>query len=440
MKKQMNAFIPYEKSTGHEDLLTRGFLILLRYSSTVFYMFYDYLKEEYLKIISEKNISVPPMENLFSAQLNYELTTQVGSEAAKDFINPNILSILITDEKIKINSEVSCSDRTAIYDGIISLNKDWTFIIENKPHYKNVWEEQLSVGKILGDYIKENEYTLVKIPIVLTWREIFKRLTHLECSNIEKILIADFQDFVFIKHPELFPYETFKQCKLNRQLLDLRIERLLTTFIEDSDKIEYHGNWANKIILHYDCINQIDYRPVLENQSIAIYFAFGFKVAQSRAFINSVDLDKLKQLSNYEKQLKIRISDSYGREIYRIYSKEGAETDFIAFWKTHKNHIGQISIDDFKNNIMHKLCQLNFLKPIDKNELLESIGENRKIVRLMPAMDMEYNFSLEEIYEFENNKILERKFIDKTSEGLSIIKKENEFNKLLKEEYKKINL
>ena len=46
----MNAFIPYEKNNEHhEDHLTRGFLILLRYSSAVFYMFYDYLREEYLK-------------------------------------------------------------------------------------------------------------------------------------------------------------------------------------------------------------------------------------------------------------------------------------------------------------------------------------------------------------------------------------------------------
>ena len=51
-------------------------------------------------------------------------------------------------------------------------------------------------------------------------------------------------------------------------------------------------------------------------------------------------------------------------------------------------------------------------------------------------MNMEYNFSLNDVYEFEQNNILERKFIDKTLQGLSIVQKEEEFKKLLKRQYK----
>lgn len=438
MKKQMNAFIPYEKNNEHhEDHLTRGFLILLRYSSAAFYMFYDYLREEYLKKITDD--SEPTLENLFLSHPTYDITTQVGCEQAKDFLNSKILSILITDERIKLNKAVSCSERRAVYDGVIALNNDWTFIIENKPAHCNVWEEQLSVGKILGNYIINDDYYLVKFPVVLTWREIFKRLSNLKCSNIEKMLITDFQDFVFINYPELFPYEKFNQCKLNRQLLDLRIEKLLQSFIDDNENkkiISYQTNWANKIILNYDCINQIDYRPVLENKSIAIFFAFGFKVSQSRAFIDCVNLSKLEKLSDYDKQLKIRIADSYGREIYSIYVKKGAEIEFINYWKEHKMSIGQKSTSDFYNNLLQGLCKLSFLQQFDQDELVESIGKNRKQIRIMPAMNMEYNFSLNDVYEFEQNNILERKFIDKTLQGLSIVQKEEEFKKLLKRQYK----
>lgn len=51
-------------------------------------------------------------------------------------------------------------------------------------------------------------------------------------------------------------------------------------------------------------------------------------------------------------------------------------------------------------------------------------------------MNMEYNFSLNDVYEFEQNNILERKFIDKTLQGLSIVQKEEEFKKLLKRQYR----
>ena len=437
MKKQMNVFIPYEKNNEHhEDHLTRGFLILLRYSSSVFYMFYDYIREEYLKKIRWNE--EPLLENLFLSTPNYDITTQVGCEQAKDLLNPKILSILITDERIKINSEVSCSDRRAVYDGIIALNNDWTFIIEDKPYHANVWEGQLSVGKILGDYIKEHDFHLVKVPLVLTWREIFKRLSYLECSNIEKMLIKDFQDFVFTNYPELFPYDTFKQCELNRQLLDLRIEKLLKSFVDEInfDRIEYHSNWAYTVKLNADCINQIDYRPIIENNCIAIFFGFGFQVPKSRIFISNIDIRKFNQLSDYEKHLSIRITDSYGREICSIWCEKDAENEFIKYWKTHINYIGQITTEDFYNKMVYELSTLEFLEPIDLGKLKENIGENRKNIRIIPAMIMEYKFSLNNIYKLEADNRLEKEFINKTLKGLSIVQKDKEFNNLLKNQYK----
>ncbi len=437
MKKQMNIFIPYEKNNEHhEDHLTRGFLILLRYSYAIFYMFYDYIREEYLKRIKESD--EPLLENLFLLIPSYDITTQVGCEQAKDLLNSKILSILITDERIKINSEVSCSDRRAVYDGVIALNNDWTFIIENKPYHCNVWEGQLSVGEILGNYINEYEYHLVKFPIVLTWREIFKRLSRLECSNIEKMLIKDFQDFIFKNYPELFPYDTFKQCEFNRQLLDLRIEKLLKSFIDETnfDRIEYHSNWAYTVRLNSDCINQIDYRPAIENKSIAIFFGFGFQVPKSRIFINNINIHKLGQLSDYDKHLSVRITDSYGREIYSIWCKKGFENEFIAYWKAHIDYIGQITTENFYKVMLHELSKLSFLESVEEAKIKENIGENRKNIRIIPAMIMEYNFSLNDIYKLEVENILEKEFINKTLKGLSIVQKEKEFNNLLKNQYK----
>ena len=432
MNKHMNIFIPYEKNNEHhEDHLTRGFLLLLKYSPAVFYMFYNYTSEQY-------NDDKIFLNNIYNEELTYELTTQIGCEKAINYANSNILSILITDEteNLKFSSDVHRSERTAIYDGIVSINDNWTFIIENKPFSGNVWEEQLSVGQKLGEYIKENKLNLISKPVILTWREIFKRLANLECSNLEKLLINDFLDFVFNNYPEMFPYEKFKQCKNNRHLLDLRIEKLLKTIIDKSKEqvVEHHGNWAYTIRYSTNYINQIDYRPVLENRSISIYFCFGLNIPKSKTFFSEIDINKLLKLENYHKNLNIRITDSHGRTVYAINCKEGYENKFIQYWKEHLQEIKQFQTSDIINKIENEYLKLDFIDNIDIGDLKERIG-NRTILRVCPVLDMEYCIDFETIYNLEAKGQLEQEFVNKTIEGLKIVGDDAMFKLMLNSKY-----
>ena len=432
MNKHMNIFVPYEKNNEHhEDHLTRGFLLLLKYSSNVFYMFYNYVVEQY----NDENVS---LDNIYDEELSYELATQIGCEKAINFAKNNILSILITDETkdLKLNSKVHCSERTAIYDGVISINDNWTFIIENKPYYGNVWENQLSVGQKLGEYIKENDINLIPRPVLLTWREIFKRLSNIDCSNIEKLLINDFLDFVFNNYPEMFPYEKFKQCKNNRHLLDLRIEKLLKTIISKQNEqlVDHHSNWAYTIRYSTKYINQIDYRPVIENSYISIYFCFGLNVQKSRDFFNDVNISELSKLNDYYKNFNIRITDSYGRTVFAIDCKDGCESKFIQYWKDNLQEIDQAQTSDILKKIENEYLYLDFLDNIDIDELKNRVG-NRTVLRISPVLDMEYCIDFETIYNLESKGQLEQEIINKTIEGLKLVNDDKNFIPLLNDIY-----
>ena len=69
--------------------------------------------------------------------------------------------------------------------------------------------------------------------------------------------------------------------------------------------------------------------------------------------------------------------------------------------------------------------------------MLLNIFYSGEIKTMMPKIHSDnFNLELNDVYEFEQNNILERKFIDKTLQGLSIVQKEEEFKKLLKRQYK----
>lgn len=429
MKKQMNIFIPYDKNNEHhEDHLTRGFFLLLKYSPSIFYMFYDYVKEQFDNQKKQKEVS-EEIESVYTTELNYSLNTQIGCTKAKELLNSKILSILITDKNLQIGKNIQCSDRTAIYDGVISLNDEWTFIIENKPNCKNVWENPLDIGLILGNEITEKNYFLVNFPVVLTWREIFKRLDNIKCNDTEKIMIKDFKAFVFENYPTLFPYDTFRQCGKNRELLDLKIERLLKSIVNDEEHVQYHNNWANKIVLNEACINQVDYKPLPEHDCIAIYFSFGSNIPKSKALFSNIDIEKLYSLKGYDIRLFVGIKDTHGRTVYTIPCVENKEKEFITFWQNNLSLLKERQINDFWQ-LQNDFNRYDFLEKMDLEEIKNKIG-NRSVIRVNVGIDIEYNLKFEEIYKLEANNNLTDKIIEITRNCLQIANQDTIFNQII---------
>jgi len=433
MNEHMNIFMPYQrKHEQHEDHLTRGFLLLLKYCPSAFYTFYDYVREAYHDL--DFDATKCDMGNLFLTDFEANITTQVGCKNAIDYLTPRVLSILITDKNLEYTPEkLNNNHRCAIYDGVISINNEWTFIVENKPYNQNVWAKQLSPGGKLYEVINNEEINLVSKPIQLQWKEIFTRLNNLKCTDFEKMFIQDFCDFVFRNYPTLFPYETFKQCNNNRQLLDLRIEKLLKT-ITSEDIVKYHSNWANTIRINKECINQIDYRPNCDMKAIDLCFFYGTTIPTSKNLFTT-DIRNIKSLKGFHYQYHIRIADNYGRQIYSIRCKKDCINEFISYWQKNTGKICQTPRDYLLNIVKNEFQGLPWLEEIDLEALKLAIG-SRTILRIIPQIDLIYKFPLEQIYKLEKEGTLELEFIKKSIEGLSMVNCEDTFDNLLQPQFK----
>jgi hypothetical protein len=177
-----------------------------------------------------------------------------------------VVSVLITDDFLKASvsptEEVKASERGARYDGIIRIGGDITLLIENKPNARNVWREQLNPSI---DNLSENtlEDTLVKIPALLEWRQIIEQVGTLldaeAVSGIEKMLIADFLDFLDRHFVVLNPYRRFSQCKNSRPLLLRRIGNMLETKF-GKESTGYHRGWAHYVMAGFPEVKQIGVR------------------------------------------------------------------------------------------------------------------------------------------------------------------------------------
>ena len=158
---RLNYFEPFQsKSQGHEDQLTRAYLVILRYSPAALLMFYE--------LISKDFDTLPSMSEIQLDDIQFD--TQKAN--IENYLASKVLSVLLTDEQFEPEQEVANSDRGARYDGIIRFSDELLVLIENKPKSSNFWEGQLSPN--LKN--KGNEIELIPEPAIVEWKQIIKTL------------------------------------------------------------------------------------------------------------------------------------------------------------------------------------------------------------------------------------------------------------------------
>src|SRR2546421_48955 len=125
MNKHLNYFQAY--SHDFEDQLTRGFMLLLRISPSIFAFVYDYIKSKY-DSLPENNNSYR-MPSLFEADLS-TISFDIQTSAIDNISVSFALSVLITDERLNANPELIRETRGARYDGLITIGDDLLIVIE----------------------------------------------------------------------------------------------------------------------------------------------------------------------------------------------------------------------------------------------------------------------------------------------------------------------
>ncbi|MFX1668750.1 hypothetical protein JZ968_11420 [Riemerella anatipestifer] len=375
--ERLNYFNPYKsKNSNHEDQLTRAFLVLLKHSIHAFSAFLSY--------VNKKNENSQKFDFIDFIEEGWNFETQKGNP----FIETNLLaSILITDNQIIDIHQVQVSERNARYDGIITFGSKLTFVIENKPRSQNVWFDQLNPSR--SNLSEETE--IITSPIQLEWKVIIRHLNlikSLETINgFERIMIEDFLDFIDKTFPYLNPFDTFKVCKSNSELLYRRINNILKEIVNDENIVEYHRGWGYYIKTPYNGIKKIGLiLGEKENDwwlELSLYF--GDTQSQAKAFYNSnPNLDSLNDDWYYFPNFHLSFVTS--NLVWFSTNKEYHEK-YIDFWKCNISKIFQHPKNQVQS-LIDNLVSENIIVVDDKksNELNEKFFQtNMQTINVCPG-------------------------------------------------------
>ncbi len=290
----LNSFIPYEnKDFKHEDQLTRIFLVLVKSSKIVETVFLDLIRISMLEI-GIKELPPNPFDQTAGITT---IETQVHSNTKKALENETgrLVSIIITDKRIKIDHLVSKTKRTGIYDAYIKCIPDWVFVIENKPNHKNIWFDQLS------SCFNEN-FEVEKKPVVITWAAIINRLLYAQENGLlydaAHILVDDFLSYINFYYPELNPYHTFAVCKGNKSLLEKRCRVVMEG--TNIGNVKHHRGWHDYIelrdTLDVKCIRMATLYPEVTSHGdwkIVLALNPGAIMSQARILHKNITLDQV---------------------------------------------------------------------------------------------------------------------------------------------------
>ncbi|MBT5320094.1 MAG: hypothetical protein HOL45_09335, partial [Chloroflexi bacterium] len=215
---QADLFSPFRRrSEQHEDRLTWGLMVALKYSPEL---------QRFLRGIVLRDVP----NGRWSSSAGWDpavMATQTSSiGTGAEFV----VSVLISDTSLATAVEVERADRTARYDGVVEYPDGLVLIIENKPRAADVWEGQLSPSKDLFDRLPD-DVELFERAVSLEWAEVLEGFLNYAGSTVapfaEQNIAGDFLSFVEDLHPSLSPYRTFELCGARSEALERRLEGLL---------------------------------------------------------------------------------------------------------------------------------------------------------------------------------------------------------------------
>lgn len=418
----LNYFHPYvSKDAGHEDQLTRAFLVVLKYSPQAMASFYSYCLAQYSTTsLKDTDISLPHFHQLQAKEIQIE--TQ---KTNRNFKTDYVLSVLITDAELVKMPEIEASSRNARYDGLIRFDEVLTLIIENKPRSGNVWLDQLSPSeKNLSE-----EVILIPIPICLEWKEIIKMFNELLPSHIisgaEKLIIEDFLGYIDLRYPVLNPFDSFDLCKGNPTLIERRIKNVLESIAGNAFEVLYHRGWGYHIALNFPSIKMaglILHEDEKNDWFLELSLYFGIGVWQARNLYNgSIDLEN-KSDPHLTISPHFRLSFRSQGLIWFGHDKVNVDT-YVNYWKKNPDDIRQVKRDELKA-YLKKLNDLNVIV-LDETvkEKLKTKFFNSKMQNLNvgPGLACIYKIKAEEAIQWDKENRFELKIREFLAQALSVI-------------------
>lgn len=415
----LNIFYPYDnKPLNHEDQLTRALLILARNIKPVEMTLVDLIIDQMERNRCEL---IPPRLTKSKTGIDI-IKTQIWSSTANELMNQigSLVSVLITDEKLKPEHKVSRTERTAVYDAVIRYKPDWVFVLENKPDHRNVWPDQLSSAF-------SETFTIEQKPVVLRWQEIISRMSLLQENKLvqssEASLIGDFLDFVSDQFPELNPYDRFGLCKDDPYLLTRRC----ISIMEESNlgAVDYHRGWKHSIeSTNTPGIKEIAISPnKLSNEEWDIQLEMypGDTINQARHFYSSLDIEKFLQLSNANWETRTNLHFSFQSSGLVWTTASCTLRDYLLYWKGQATNgfLRQITRDEWSTNFQ-TFRDLGMLSPQDEPDLTKKIiNTAMQKLNVCPGVACRFRWSKSEAIDLDEKGAFVLAFVQKVNECLS---------------------
>lgn len=415
---RLNIFNPYQSKTGeHEDQLTRAYLVLLKLSGHAFFTFVEYCRSSHKTSGNEEPISIIDL-----LEQDLEIETQRGNP---EINTKYLLSILITDSQIKTaDSSVKTSERSARYDGIITFGSNLTMVIENKPRSGDVWINQINPSeRNLADDI-----IVYCNPTVLEWKKIIKQLNHLKTvptiAGYEKMLFDDFLDYVDENFPFLNPYDSFQQCKRNKELVIRRIENLLKAISSDETLVKcHHGSSLSYYI-------QTPYREVERiclglsgegNDSLIILgLCFGDSQRQASAFYMASP--NISHLQNTKWKVRPNFHVAFmTKNLVRFESEDSQH--YLKFWKNNVGEIHQQKKGDVRQFLKRLVDEKIINMPVEAEERLKKMFYDTAMqtLNICPGFELNCIFNISEAEELDKSGKLKSILAEMIKEGLKVV-------------------
>jgi len=425
MSNRLNVFFPYRsKDEQHEDELTRGFLILVKniplVSAVIIDMIRDFMVENNIKY---ENL-IEPITNDDAGIVYIDTQVSDTDELFKRVEGKRVLSILISDEKMKFDETVENVDRNARYDGVVVYDPKWLLIIENKPSHNNVYFEQLKVN--VG-----SEVEVEPLAISLSWRNIIKSFSSLVqrdlLNPLERSLVVDFLEYVDTTYSWLNPFNRFGICKDDRYLLERRCNDIMNE-LQMCDEVRYQRGWHYYIPLDYEQVRQLTLYPEFTDSDwkIVLHAHPGNNMRQSKTLYKTIDLLEIIKLAEEKWVVKPHFVVSF-MSSNLMYTETGRNfQDYIDYWINNIDGLRQIKrtddMDEFSLTRETLFKREHMLTNEDIHTFDEKIASKKySKLNLCPGLEMKYSWSSKEVVKLDNQNIFIEEVRNKALEFMKAI-------------------
>lgn len=338
---------------------------------------------------------------------NVDFKTQVRSV---QFETSKLLSVLLTNENFLSNAEVVESDRTAIYDGVVTIGEELTIIVETKPRVDRVWEEQLNPSKF---NISGQETDVIEKPCIIAWKDLILWLNQFTISDrnnySERLLGADFLSYVNEQFPELNPFDRFDLCRRSRPLMQKRVEKLLKNIALDADLVKYHHGWGYYIETPYASIRKLGLILYVDRLEVSLYF--GDTQSQAKAF--------------YPKNIDVNSFQSAGWDIrpnfhlaYMTSNKVWFESDdlerYLTYWNSNAHTLHQLPSHDSVKHFLSNLVKEGIILS-GKEEVMQSAiyDTNMQGINVCPGLCFLYQYGFQALENLDRDSKMEESIKEK---------------------------